>query len=428
MDDLAAAMFRYIADPSSYEVGSTALFARFAAEKPIIRHGPVWIISRYDLVTRLASDPRCTSELPDGWQGNRPMSPAVTAITEKLLPVLPAAEHRRLRRLVAAEFGARSVGQLRDRVDKIVDDLLAEPLARGECEVVSDLGVPLPVFTTAAMLGLPDEDRGRVLGWSEALNEAIKGQFPGNFTDYARPDDPAADGPGAPADSTAALNRVIGYIEELVSQRQRTPGTDLISRLSLTLDAEDGKLTHEELVNLVVLLFMTGIDTVGGALVNVIMALCRHPEVWQRVIDDPGLAGNAYSEAARLYPAVPMMSRATQADIELGNVVIPAGSMVILVYAAANLDPAVFSDPLQFDLHRVGQKALTFGHGPHYCLGAGVALLQGETVLRKLAERSPSFTMIGEPGPRRPEHAFHSVANLRLRLPDATQPLSGVLA
>jgi cytochrome P450 len=249
-----------------------------------------------------------------------------------------------------------------------------------------------------------------VLEWAQTINTLITHELisrVGGAGGQEQPDAPA---------TPSSLAAVVGYIEELVEERTRRPGDDIVSRLVRSAAPEDGKLSQQELIAMVVMLLMTGIDTVGGALANVVTALDRNRAAWRRVVADPSLAASAYAEGIRLLPPTPMATRIADADIELGNVTIPAGSTVILMYGAANLDPAVFTDPTVFDLDRNEANSLAFGHGAHYCLGASLAMLQGEIVLQTLARHCPDFTVVGGPARRRAELAFHSFAELDLRL------------
>lgn len=410
MDALTADVLRFIGDPNSQTLGDHSLFARLAAEKPVIRAGGVWIVSRHDLVGELARHPACVVRMPDAWSGTGELDRSVATFLEGLLPIRPPADHQRLRRLISGQFSARSVAGLRDTVTAIVNELLDEPVRRGGCEFVADVCVPLPVRTTAAMLGLPDVDRDQVLYWARTVN----GQVLDEITSRVGGSTDGAPVPvGAPVQSS--LGEVVGYIEDLVAARTRRPGDDLVSRLAAESTARDGALSHDELVSMVVMLLLTGIDTVGSGLANVVTALAGTPDVWDEVVADPDLAPSVYVEALRLWPALPMMGRITAADVDLHGTVIPAGDTVLLLYGAANLDPAVFTDPTRFDIGRNTSKHMSFGHGVHFCPGASLATLQGGIVLAALALRAPGFAVTGTPR-RRPESAFHSAAELPLRL------------
>lgn len=409
MDDLAKSTLRFIADPTSQPVGDVTLFSRLAAEKPLLRAGTVWIASRHDVVSKLVVHPNCVLRMPDTWLSTASIEPAVARFVGGLMPVQPPADHRRLRRLLAAEFSAKAVGRLAGAIREIVDDLFAEPLARGECEFVGEICGSLPVYTTAELLGLPKRDRPQVLNWAKAVNTLVLNEVTGRVGGLSGP-------PDGEAGSAANLAEVIGYIEDLVNDRMTAPGNDLISRLALQSDSEDGKLSHFELVSLVLMLFMTGIDTVGGGLANVLLALSRNPAAWQRVVADPSLARAAYLEGIRLLPPLPLMSRIADGDIDLGGLVVPQGATLLLMYWAANLDPTVFSEPTRFDLDRTESAHLAFGRGPHFCLGATLATLQGEILLDTLARKAPDFELVGAPGPRRKELAFHSASRLRVQL------------
>jgi cytochrome P450 len=407
VDDLAASAVRFITDPHSQQVGDLTMFARLAVEKPVLKAGPVWIVSRHDLVCALARHPACVVRLPDRWRHAPPLNPSVSRLLEGLLPVLPTPDHRRLRRLLAGQFSARSVERLRGAVVRIVTELLAGPLRRGSCDFVKDVCLPLPVYTTAALLGLPDADRGQLLAWAQAVNGMVLAEVTGRVGG-------AGGGPRNPG--VDRLGELVAYIEELVRRRTADPGDDLISRLAAETATEDGHLDHDELVSTVLLLLMTGIDTVGSGLANVVTVLGRNREAWALVVADPSRAGAAYQEALRLLPPLPVMSRITEADVEVAGLTIPAASTVLLVYGAANLDPRVFPEPCSFDLARLPTGQLAFGHGPHHCLGASLAVLQGEVVLAALARSAPWFHVGAGPRRRRDELAFHSPAELPLWL------------
>jgi cytochrome P450 len=409
MDLLTADLLRFVANPNSQPVGDTTLFARLATQKPLVRAGSVWIASRHDLVSRLARHPHCVLRMPDRWQATRPLNPAVSTFLEGLMPIQPPDDHQRLRRLMAGQFSARSVAGLRGVVQGIVDELLTGPLQREVCEIIEEICVQLPVYTTTAMLDLPDSDRALVLRWVRTVNGQVVDEVSGRVGGRR------GRAGASMTDSSSGLADMVTYIEDLVRARTRCPGDDLVSRLAAQSSAEDGRLSSDELVSMVLMLLMTGIDTVGSGLSNVLLALSQHPDVWQQVVEDPRRCATAYTEGLRLLPALPMMGRIVEADIDLSGAIIAAGSTVLLMYGAANLDPAAFPDPLRFDLNRSGSTHLAFGHGPHFCLGAGLAVLQGELVLAALARHAPGFEVL-EVGERRAEAAFHSPATMRVRL------------
>ncbi|MER6951366.1 cytochrome P450 [Nonomuraea sp. NPDC000554] len=396
----AESVWQFLTDPAARGPAASELFARLPTEDPVIRFGPVWLFSSFDLVTTLASDDRLEIRLPGLSSGMWEAAPALGELFQRFMSVQPAADHRRLRRLVAGAFSMRAIGRLRGRIDEIVDGLLSPALSRGECDFVAEVGVPLPVMATAALLDLPQADWPRILAWATTLTDQLS-QATWNLQGLGQ----------APQADNSVVADVLDYVEKIVRQRRARPGDDLISQL-----ASDGRLGHDELIAMVVLLFMTGLDTMTSGLTNAVYALLRNPEAWDRVVADPGLAGAAFAEGIRYMPPVTMGTRRATADIEIGGHRVAAGDTVLLMFAAANLDPSRFSRPSAFDLDRGETTQLAFGHGPYFCLGAALSLLEGESVLRWLATRAPGL----EPAVREPVYrdsiAFVSPAELPLRL------------
>ncbi|MGV8871260.1 MAG: cytochrome P450 [Rhodococcus sp. (in: high G+C Gram-positive bacteria)] len=404
MDDITRRTLAFIAQPKTLPVGDNTLFAQLAAEKSVIRTTGVWIVARHSLVAALAAHPDTTVALPPGSATSHRDSPVMRAVST-LLPVLPAPDHRRLRRILAGAFGARAAEAARPSVEGIIDELLTGPRNAGGCEVVSEICGRLPVYTTCALLGLPRADWDTVMNWAGRVNRLIVELMSG-----------LARGPHAPSED---LDDICRYIEDLVDARLRVPGDDIVSTMAAMVDDDRSQLSRDELVSAVLMLFMTGIDTVGGALANVVLTLADHSRSWDRVVANPGLARAAYLEGLRLLPPLPLMSRIASADITIGEITVPRGTTLLLLYGAANLDHRVFADPTAFDLDRTMSAHMTFGRGAHHCLGAALALVQGETFLRRLAEIAPRFAIDGTVGPRRPEVAFHTPTHLRLRFDPA---------
>ncbi|MFI9809869.1 cytochrome P450 [Streptomyces sp. NPDC052301] len=416
MTGLKQAAWTYLSDPRARAVDNSALFGRLAADAPVLHFGPVWLVAGYDEVTRLAGDPRCTLALPPTWDEQcARVNPAFGEVFKSFMTVQPDESHRRLRRLVARGFSARTIQALRPRVEQVVDRLFEEPIRRGHCEFVAEIGIPLPVMTTAALLGLPEGDWRHVLRWAHSLTA--------DLSEMTAAFQAAGDQELVPSreERERTLREVMDYIEELVRRRSAQPGEDLVSHLARQ-SGEDGRLSHDELVSMVLLIFMTGLETMTAALANTLLCLARNPDAWQRVVADPSLAATAFAEGIRTVTPVPMGSRVAQAEVELGPHLIQPGQTVLLMWGAANQDPRQFSEPSRYDLDRPGIGQLAFGHGPYFCLGAALSQLQGESVVRKLTTCSPRIALAADELQWRDDLAFHSVRELPLDLGGSAAP------
>jgi cytochrome P450 len=201
-----------------------------------------------------------------------------------------------------------------------------------------------------------------------------------------------------------AWTGLASYIEELIDARRRSLSDDLLSEL---IRAEDptypgDRLTHDELVNLAIILLNAGTDSTRNQLAAAVQTLADHPDQWELLAAHPELAPQAVEELIRHSPIVLGALRKVVVDVELGGVVFPAGSLVIANTSAANRDPAVYDDPDRLDITRAGAPAmLTFGGGVHYCLGAYLARVKLTEALRAITARMSDVRRTG-PAPWKP--------------------------
>jgi cytochrome P450 len=414
MSSLAKQAWRYFSQPEMRGPRAHEVFARLAAEAPVVRYDGAWLISGYDLVTTFANEPRCSMPRPDFPAVIRRENPDFVDFFSSSMSVRGADAHRRLRAALTREFTGRAVERLRPRIVEIVDELLAQPLRRGAIEFVSEVAVPLPVMVTAALLDLPRADWRHVLGWAQGLTAQISQSFPMG----ARDDTPPI--------SASAFRDLRGYVDDLVRERAHSDAPDLISRLGRARVA--GQLSHDELVNMVLLLFMTGFDTVTGGLTNTLYHLAGHPELWRRIVAEPGLSGAAFSESIRLLTPVIMGVRVADEDIPFAGRTVQAGDMILLGYAAANLDQRRFDRPQEFRLDRPATANVSFGHGTYFCIGAALAALQADVLLRRLAATAPGLRLGTTEVHWRAEIAFNTLVELPLRLDAGTGTATDELA
>lgn len=286
-------------------------------------------------------------------------------------------EHSRLRRLVASAFSARRVRALRPRIQQITDDLLADLAGRTPpVDLNGAFCFPLPIAVICEILGVPYADRERFRGWSERIMST---------TAYA------------PEEAGDALASLAGYIAGLVAAKRRAPDDSLLRALTAARDEQD-RLSEEELVHLGLGLLVAGHETTANVLGKGLVALFDHPDQLAALRADPSTIPGAVEEVLR-YVALGVqptrgLVRATTRDVELGGVTIPAHNVVVANPLAANRDPRAFPDPDRLDLGRAeAADHVTFGHGPHHCLGAQLARMELEVAFTSLVRAFPTLRL-----------------------------------
>jgi cytochrome P450 len=294
-------------------------------------------------------------------------------------------DHTRLRGLVSKAFTPRTVERLRDRVRDRVDGLLDAVEERGDdsMDVVTELAYPLPVMVICELLGVPASDRAVLQGWSRVL-AAITDPREAN-TEAQR------------TEIRVARDAFADYFTGLVRRRRTTPSDDLLSAL-IVAEQDSERLSHRELLTTALFLFLGGHETTASLIGNGMLALLRNRDQLVRLRDDPALAGNAVEELLRFDSPVQLTSRFTVDDYDIGGITIPAGQRVIPVLGAANRDPEAFADPDRLDLGRPdANRHVSFGGGPHFCLGAPLARLEARLAIPALLRRFPALELAGEP-------------------------------
>jgi cytochrome P450 len=289
-----------------------------------------------------------------------------------------APDHTRLRKLMVLPFTPKLIKDLRESVERLVDELLDATDDR-DIDVVGDLGGVLPVLVICELLGLPPEDRERVRPWAVALANAST-VFP--------PDDvrTAADG---------AVREFRAYFEDQLP-KVREHGRGLLAALSRA-ESDGDRLSHDELVVNAILLFFAGFETTTNLIGNGMLALLDAPDEMQRLRDDPRLLPTAVDELLRYDSPLQTSLRITHEDVELPSGHIKANRVIELSLAAANRDPRAFSNPDRVDVGRVDNPHVAFGSGVHFCLGAHLARLEGEAAFGGLLRRYDSIELAGEP-------------------------------
>lgn len=309
------------------------------------------------------------------------------------------AEHDRLRRPLAGAFGARQVAALTAKVERAAGELLdrfADACAEGgSADFQEHLGYPLPIAVVGELIGVPREGQGefRRLGQDAAcLLEPVRTE-----EGWARAD--------------RAVTELREFFTALLRERRHRPGDDLASRLLACAGTEG--LSQAELTDLLLLLFVAGFETTAGLLGLSVLALLVHPEQLAQLRDDPALLPAAVEESLRWDGPILMTERLASRPTVVGGTPVPAGGSVTVVMGAANRDPERFPEPDAFRIDRDQGRGLAFGTGPHYCVGAALARLEGAVLLGKVIARFPRLALAGAPV-RRDSACLRSLESLPL--------------
>ncbi|RCG28921.1 cytochrome P450 [Sphaerisporangium album] len=304
--------------------------------------------------------------------------------------------HTRLRRLVSKAFTPRMVEELRPRVRRIAGELVDAFVERGGGDLIAEVAEPLPVTVIAEMLGVPESDRHLLRPWSAD----ICGMY--ELT------------PSEEAQHTAvrAASEFSDYLAGLAAARRADPGDDLISALAQVVDEGD-RLTEEELIGTCVLLLNAGHEATVNVTGNGWWSLFRNPAELERLRTDPSLLPSAMEELMRFDTPLQMFERWVLQDITIGEVEIPKGVEVALLFGSANRDPAVFADPGRLDLGRKDNPHISFGAGLHFCLGAPLARVELAESFGALLRTAPKLELVEEPA-WKPNYVIRGLESLKV--------------
>ena len=364
-------------------------FAELSARNPV-QQTPLglWALFAYDDAVRLLRDPTLSvedrsvvgrnprAEVREQILGDRPQRG-----TRQILNLDPP-DHTRLRKLVQQVFTPRMVEQLAPRVQAMVDDALDAVVARGgEMDVIADLAFPLPFRVISAMLGMPASEEAQLRDWAHTLTLGLEPLLALQHQDKI----------------LDASDHIVEHVLDAIEWKRAHPADDLLSALIAAEDAGD-RLSPDELLDQVILLYIAGHETTVNLIGNGTYALLRHRAQLERWRDDPALDANAVDELLRYDCPVQFSRRVTTSELEIGGSTIERGVFVLTCLAAANRDPAKWGDDAQeLDLTRAGAaQHLAFGSGIHHCLGASLARLEGRIAMGTLIRRFPDLELAND--------------------------------
>ena len=312
-------------------------------------------------------------------------------------------KHTRLRSLVMKAFNPKRIEELRPDVERITNRLLGRVKSKledqGEFDLIADFAEPLPVMVIAELLGFPESDEHLLRPWSQAI---VKMYEP-SPTDEEK------------AAARKASDEFGAYVHRLMVERQKNPGSDLISELAL-VEEQGEKLSARELIATCVLLLNAGHEASVNGFGNGMVAAMKTPDQWRNVVADPrGLAETAVDEFLRFDAPLHLFERTATEDTEVGGVVVPEGKKIAALLGSANRDESIFEDADKLNLSRSPNPHIGFGAGIHFCIGAPLARMEMTTSLPMLLESFPGMKLAAEPS-RRPTFVLRGYESVLVRL------------
>lgn len=380
-----------IVDPydADFQQNPFPSYRRLRAESPIYQvPGESWfMVTTMDLIRQVLRDPDTYSNAVSTVRRSEPpqeISAEIAAIRAQGYPYRPALglndppDHTRFRRLVNRAFTPRALAWMEPLVEQTAREL-ASALPDGEVvDIIEAVTRPLPIFAILRILGLPEERRSDIVRWSDAATASL--------------------GAKLTSERWLEVERDMLDFQQVISaeldERRARPREDLLSVI-VRNEPGDEPLGNAQLVWLVRELVVAGNETTTRALAEIVQRLDKRTGAWPEIRTDPSVVPGMVEEGVRMAsPAIGMFRHVTR-DTALGGVNLPAGTTLYLVYASANRDEQVFARPDAYDPARPnGRDHLSFGHGIHVCVGAGLARIEAGATLRALADHVDSLHVV----------------------------------
>jgi cytochrome P450 len=376
-----------------FENDPVATLNRLRTEDPVhwSRHG-FWYLTRYDDCAMVLKDPVRFSSSAAGWGGGNPLArpgdgSAGSETEQGLSRTLAASfnqmdppDHTRIRALVVSAFSRRSVEERRDRILEVLGALLDAAAAKRRFDLITDFAFHLPIIVASEIIGIPTDDR-------EAFRAAF--ELTGRLMAPKRSEESWAE--------ALEAGRWVGrYVRDLIGARRAAPRDDLISAL-IAAEDERGALSDAELSSAISTIYTAAGTTTERMISSGLYLLLSHPEQWRALVADRALVAPALEEILRFHHPTQSTStnRRCTVDVSLRGKTLKAGDTVRVGLGAANRDPEAFPEPDRFDIRRqMTVPPLSFGAGPHFCLGAALARFEARLAIETVADRWPDLQLV----------------------------------
>jgi len=303
------------------------------------------------------------------------------------------AEHDATRKIISRGFTPRSIMALEEGLKDRAHRIVADALAQGDVDFVTDVAAELPLQAIADLLGVPQEDRKKLFDWSNMMLAGEDPEFEGQ--------------------SDVAAAEILAYSMMMAADRKENPRDDIVTKL-ITADKDGRGLTDDEFGYFVIILTVAGNETTRNAITHGMNAFLDNPDQWAKWVKDR--PATMIDEVTRWATPVNVFQRTAINDIEVGGQQILAGQRVGMFYASGNHDEDVFTDPYTFDITRDPNPHLAFGgHGAHYCIGANLARVEMNLIFNELADQCTKIERLGEAV--RLRHSWiNGIKEMRVRL------------
>jgi cytochrome P450 len=366
--------------------------------------GGAWLLTRHADVEQVLRDPRFSAQRTGGWVTQREAVPGELSAFQQLFAramlFLDAPDHTRVRKVLNAGFRPEALQALVPHMEQVVSELLDAVEHEATFDFMHAVARPMPMQVIAKMMGIGRDQHDDFAVWSDDLAIFIGAPTPTHA--QARR-------------AQASLLAMARYFETLAAQRRAAPGDDLVSRLLQAQDTGDIHGSAELLAQCAMLLF-AGQETTRNLLCNGLHALLSHPAQWQRLQDNPALLPSAVRELLRYDSPVQYTGRRVATDLVLHGQHLKRGDLVVPLIGSANRDPARHAQPDVLDIEHRDGGSISFGSGPHVCIGAALTRMEAEVVFKHLLQRCPHLKLVDAQPQWSANPAYRGLELLRVRI------------